>query len=93
MSDEHKARTHTVGDIHVTECSGRDDPEAMAKMMRSMHGPQAVDQSLRAAASMCWTMLPHDQKNVDAVERELRRLLDRVIANLREDAEAFGVSG
>ena len=61
-------------------------------MMRSMHGPQAVDQALRSAVSMCWMMLPDDKKNVDTVERELRRLLDRVIADLHEDEEAFGIS-
>ena len=80
--------------VHVSECSSGDggDPEAMAKMMRSMHGPQAVDQSLRQAVSICWMMLPDERKNVDAVERELRRLVDRIIADMREDAEAFGIS-
>ena len=37
-------------------------------------------------------MLPKDQKNVDALEREVRRLVDRVIADLREDAAAFGIT-
>ena len=96
MSDEHKEESNAVSSFHVTECSSGGgavgDPEAMAKMMRSLHGPQAVDQSLRQAVSMCWMMLPDDKKNVDAVEREVRRLIDRIIADLREDAEVFGIS-
>ncbi len=92
MSDKPKEQSNVVSTTHIGECTSADDPEAMAKMMRSMHGPQAVDQSIRAAVSMCWMMLPDDKKNVDAVERELRRLLERVITDLREDAEAFGVS-
>lgn len=93
MSDKPKEKSYAVSsNVHVTECSNGADPEAMAKMMRSMHGPQAVDQSMRHAVSICWMMLPDDKKNVDAVEREIRRLLDRVIDDLREDVEAFGIS-
>ena len=89
MSDESQDQSD-VCISHFHECS-TDDPGAVAKMMRSMHGPQAVDESLRRAVSMCWMMLPDDKKNVDAVEREIRRLVDRILADLREDAKAFGV--
>ena len=92
MSGEPKEQSNAVSNVHVTECSSGGDPEAMAKMMRSMHGPQAVDQSLRHAVSMCWMMLPDDRKNVESVEREIRRLVDRIIADMHEDVEAFGVS-
>ena len=49
MSDQPKEKSNAVGNVHFTECSSGGDPEAMAKMMRSMHGPQAVDHSLRQA--------------------------------------------
>jgi hypothetical protein len=88
MSDERKDQPTVV---HLAECS-TDNPEAVTKMMRSMQGPQAVDHALRAAVSVCWMMLPDDKKNVDAVDREIRRLVDRILADLREDAKAFGVS-
>jgi hypothetical protein len=74
----------------MTETKVTAMPEVAAKMLQSVHGPQAVDQALRSAVSLCWMMLPDDRKNADVVEREMRRLLDRVIANLREDAKAFG---
>ena len=90
--EEHEDPANAVSSCHVTECSGGGDPEAMAKMMRSMRGPQAVDQSLRQAVSMCWMLLPEDKRNVDAVEREVRRLVDRIVDDMREDAAAFGMS-
>ncbi len=74
----------------MTETKVTVTPEVVAKMLQSVHGPQAVDQALRSAVSLCWMILPDDRKNADVVEREMRRLLDRVIANLREDAKAFG---
>lgn len=92
MIEENEDQANAVSSLHVSECSGGGDPEAMAKMMRSMHGPQAVDHSVREALSMCWMMLPEDKKNVDAVEREIRWLVDRAIANMREDAAVFGIS-
>ena len=92
MIEEHEDESNAASSFHVAECSGGGDPEAMAKMMWSMHGPQAVDQSLRHAVRMCWMLLPEDKKNIDAVEREIRRLVDRIVADVREDAAAFGMS-
>jgi hypothetical protein len=88
--DEHENKS---GDFHIfnlTEASG--PPKAAVEMLRSLQGPETVDQMLRTAVSMCWILLPDDRKNVDAVEHEIRRLVDRIIANLREDAKAFGIS-
>lgn len=92
MTDEHEAQPQPAGNVHFTEVQESSvNPEGVAKMMRSMHGPQAVDHALRQAVSMCWMMLPEGKKNVDAVEHELRRLLERVITDLREDAQAFSL--
>jgi hypothetical protein len=81
-----------LGDCEISnmaETKVATTPEVAATIVRSLHGPQAVDQALRAAVGMCWVMLPDERRNADAVECEMRRLLDRVIANLREDAKAF----
>ena len=64
-----------------------------AKKMRGMFGPQQVDQEIRQAISMCWMMMPDDKKNPDAVAAEIRRIVERALANLKEDAKAFGVAG
>lgn len=60
--------------------------------MTDVMGPQAVDQLVRQAITTCWMLLPEGKKTVADVEREIRRLVDRALANLREDARAFGVT-
>ena len=74
---------------HIHECSGDDEPDP--ETLREMFGPQAVDQAIRQAISTCWMMLPKEKKNVAAVESEIRRIVERAIDNLREDASAFGI--
>ena len=44
-----------------------DNPKLATEHMRSMFGPQGVDQQIRQAISMCWMMLPDDKKNVETV--------------------------
>ena len=68
----------------------KDDPEAPDKM-RSMFGPGKVDQQVRQSMQMCWMMLPADNQTVDELEKQFRRIVDRAIKDLREDASAFGL--
>jgi hypothetical protein len=58
-----------------------------------MVGPQAVDEEIRQAISTCWMMLPKEKRNPDAVAEVVQRIVERTLANLKEDAEAFGISG
>ena len=67
-----------------------DDPEGLKKM-REMFGPGQVDRSVRQAIQMCWMMLPEDGKSVDELEKQFRRIVDRAIKDLRDDAQAFGL--
>ena len=59
--------------------------------MSAMFGPGHVDQALRQAIQACWMALPKDRRTVDNVEKEIRRLVDRALDNLRDDVKAFGV--
>jgi hypothetical protein len=67
-----------------------DDPNAENKM-RHMFGPGQVDQQIRQAIQMCWMMLPKDKKNVDELEKQIRRLMERAIKDLRKDFNVFGL--
>jgi hypothetical protein len=58
---------------------------------RILHGPGAADHALRQALAMCWAILPDNRKNVAEAETELRRLVERAIRDLREDAQSFGM--
>jgi hypothetical protein len=67
-----------------------DDPDA-ANKMRAMFGPGAIDKSVRSAIQMCWMMLPESGKSVDELEKQFRRIVDRALKDLRDDAGAFGL--
>ncbi len=71
-----------------SSCSGGD-----AEKMRQWMGPGQVDQTIRHAIHFCWMALPEDKRSVEEVEQQVRRLVDRALKDLREDAAAFGVSG
>ena len=66
------------------------DPE-QGERFRSFFGPHQVEQQIRQAIQMCWMALPSDRKNVDEVEKQIRRIVDRALRNLREDSDAFGL--
>ena len=72
--------------IHDPEGGGED-----AKQFGAMFGPGHVDQMVRTAIQACWMALPEERRNIDEVEREMRRLVERALTDLREDAEAFGL--
>ena len=48
-----------------------------------------IDASIRQAINMCWTALPKERRNADEVEKQIRRIVDRAIRDLREDSAAF----
>ena len=64
------------------------DEESLDKV-RDFLNPSHVDHSVRQAIQMCWMMLPSDRRNVDELERQFRRIVDRALKDLREDGEAF----
>jgi hypothetical protein len=66
------------------------DPGAADKM-REMLGPGDVDQLIRQAIHLCWMMLPAGKRTIDELERQLRRIVERAIKDLREDTNAFGL--
>jgi len=76
---------------HFHSAPGPDDDGPDPKdAMREMLGPGAVDQQSRQAISTCWMMLPVKGRTPEAVAREIRRLVDRALTNLADDAGAFG---
>ena len=64
------------------------DDNAMDKM-RDMFGPAQIDQQVRQAIHFCWMSLPKEKRNVDELERQIRRLVDRALKDVREDFDEF----
>jgi len=61
------------------------------KRMRVFFGPQQVDLQIRQAIQCCWMALPPKQHSVEEVEKEIRRIVDRALQDLREDSDSFGL--
>jgi hypothetical protein len=74
----------------MMESFSPDDPGAADKF-RNMFGPGQIDQQIRQAIHFCWMTLPANKRNVDEVERQMRRILDRALKDLRDDSQAFGM--
>ena len=64
------------------------DDDAIDKM-REMFGPTQIDQQIRQAIHFCWMGLPKNKRTVDELERQIRRLVDRAIRDMREDFDEF----
>lgn len=67
--------------------SDEDGPDV--RRMHDILGPGQIDASLRQTLQTLWVMMPPDKRNVDAVEKEFRRLVDRALRDLREDSNLF----
>lgn len=61
-----------------------------AKKMMNMFGPAQIDHQIRQAIQLCWIGLPKPRQSVDEVEKQIRRIVDRALKDLREDLQAFG---
>jgi len=68
--------------------------EESAGKMQEFFGPTQIDHLSRQAIQFCWMGLPKEKRNLDEVERQIRRLVDRALRDLREDfGEFFGKKG
>jgi hypothetical protein len=57
--------------------------------MQELFGPTKIDQQIRNAIHFCWMGLPRDRRNIDELERQIRRFVDRALRDVREDFEEF----
>ena len=64
------------------------DDEEFDKM-QEMLGPTKIDRQIRNAIHFCWMGLPKDRRNIDELERQIRRFVDRALKDVREDFNEF----
>jgi hypothetical protein len=76
--------------IKSSESFHENDPEKLGQL-HAFFGPQQVDSQIRQAIQFCWMALPTGRKNVDGVEKEIRRIVDRALRDLRDDFKSFGI--
>ena len=53
-------------------------------------GPCNVDMLIREAIRFCWLLLPCDKRTPQNVRKEILRLTERALDDMKEDMEAFG---
>jgi hypothetical protein len=64
------------------------DDEEFDKM-QEMFGPTKIDLQIRNAIHFCWMGLPKDRRNINELERQIRRFVDRALRDVREDFNEF----
>jgi hypothetical protein len=69
---------------------GEADIQMSPDDMGRFFGPQQIDQMVRQAVHTCWSVLPPERRTVQNVETEVRRIVERALKDMREDAQAFG---
>jgi hypothetical protein len=74
----------------TTACSSGEGGEDSFEKMSEMFGPGQIDQTVRQAIHFCWMMLPKDRRNVEELEMQVRRIVERALKDFREDSEHFG---
>ena len=60
---------------------------------REFFNPSQVDTLIRQAIQFCWTALPKEKRNLEEVERQIRRMVDRALRDWREDEQQFRGEG
>jgi hypothetical protein len=70
--------------------SDENDPELRNKI-RAMISPSHIEQSVRQAIRTYWIVMPDENRTIDELEKQFRRIVDRAFEDLREDGEAFGL--
>ena len=60
-----------------------------AERMADVFGPGQIDQMIRQGIHFCWMSLPKARRNADELERQIRRIVDRALADFREDQDEF----
>jgi hypothetical protein len=73
----------------LTKFKGDESDDENIRHMSSMMGPGQVDRMFRQAMQFAWMALPKTRRNVDELEKQVRRIMDRAIEDLRNDAKEF----
>jgi hypothetical protein len=58
----------------------------------SLPSPHLVQEAINRAITFCWVLLPQDRRSAKEIAAQIRRVVDRTLANLEEDEAAFRVS-
>jgi uncharacterized protein Yka (UPF0111/DUF47 family) len=69
-----------------------DVPAEAAGFMEMFQTPAQLDQSVRQAVQLCWTIIPKERRTTEELERQFRRVAERALKDFAEDKAEFGPS-
>ncbi len=76
--------------LGVTLEDARAEASQMSEEGERPHiSPSDPDLDIRHAIKTCWVVLPEEMRNVNEVERQILRLVDRALRDFRDDFEEF----
>ncbi len=67
-----------------------DNPVATTKTASGILDPISVDQHIRQAIHACWKAIPEQERSVERLNREMRRLTRRALQAVEEDLQTSG---
>ena len=71
------------------EFNPNEDDDERQEKMREFFSPSQIDHHIRQTIQFLWMMLPKEKRNVDELESQMRRLVDRALRDLRDDFDSF----
>jgi hypothetical protein len=78
--------------ISSCDVSESDPSAATAGFMAMFQTPAHLDQTVRQAVQLCWTVIPNERRTTEELETQVRRVVERALKDFAEDKAAFGPS-
>jgi hypothetical protein len=78
--------------ISNCESSGDDLPAGAGGFLQMFQNPAHLDQSVRQAVQLCWTIIPKERRDADELGKQFRRVVERALKDFAEDKAEFGPS-
>ena len=84
--EQEKSGKHGGESDMFSKLDPSDEPDR--EKLRASLPPGQVESGIRQSIQLLWMILPADKRNIDDVEREVRRIVDRIFRNIRDDEQA-----
>jgi hypothetical protein len=69
-----------------------DAPAWTGGFLEMFQTPAHVDQGIRQAIQLCWTVIPNERRTVEELQAQFRRSVERALMDFAEDTVAIGPS-
>src|SRR4051812_19526460 len=69
-----------------------DVPAGTGGFLEMFQTPAQLDQSIRQAVQLCWTVIPMDRRTIEELHQQFRRMVERALKDFAEDKAEFGPS-